>query len=104
MSNNGGVLLNNGGVVDGVSSQVGVGHWLVDGGNNWGNVGNGVNETVLVEILGESFQVDWCESAGCCHQVAAEDGGNWSTDLGCGHGNGEKGREDDLKKNKSKLF
>lgn len=39
MSDNGALALDHGGGVDGVGTEVGVGHWGVDSGDNWGNLG-----------------------------------------------------------------
>ena len=64
---------------------------------NWSNWSNGVNEAILVQILGESFEVDWAESAGSCNKSSGQ-GGDWSGNLGCGHGGGDNCGEDDLKK------
>ena len=75
--------------------------WDMVGGNteNWSNWSNGVNETVLVQILGESFKVDWAESAGSCNKVSGQ-GGDWASNLGGSHGGGDNSGEDDLKTKK----
>ena len=75
--------------------------WDMVGGNteNWSNWSNGVNETVLVQILGESFEVDWAESAGSCDEVSSQ-GGDWASNLGGSHGGGDNSGEDDLKTKK----
>ena len=59
VSNEVSLLLDDGGGVDGVSSQVGVGDWLVDGGNNWSNPGNVVVGVVVVGAV-----VGWGEEEG----------------------------------------
>ena len=61
MSNNVALLFNNSGGVDkGVSSQVGVGHWLVDGGDNWGKLSNtGSVEVGVVVVWVVSVVVSW---------------------------------------------
>ena len=83
--------------------EVGSGVDEVGGGTeNGGGVedgsdgGNGVDVTVLVQVLGESFEVDGAEAAGSGDQVSGE-GGDGSGDLGSGHGGGEKCGKDDLK-------
>ena len=59
MANNGALLLNNGGRLDGVGSQVGVGDWCVDGGNNWGNNSGASIVVWVVCIVGISIVVSW---------------------------------------------
>ena len=50
------LLLDDGGGVDGVSSQVGVGHRLVDGGNNGGNTGNIVVRAVVRSVVSRGVE------------------------------------------------
>ena len=57
MANNRALLLNNGGRLDGVGSQVGVGDWGVDGCNNWSN--NSGASVVVVWVVGISVVVSW---------------------------------------------
>ncbi len=57
MADNGSLLLDNGGRLDGVSSQVGVGDVLVGGGNDWGN--NSRASVVVVWVVGISVVVSW---------------------------------------------
>ena len=86
--------------MDEVGSSVDeVGSGTEDGGGveDGGNGGNGVDVSVLVQVLGESFEVDGAEPAGGGDKVAGE-GGDRSGDLSCGHGGGEKCGEDDLKR------
>ena len=59
VSNEVSLLLDDGGGLDWVSSQVGVGDWLVDGGNNWSNPGNVVVGVVVVGAV-----VGWGEEEG----------------------------------------
>ena len=59
MANNGALLLNNGGRLDWVGSQVGVGDWCVDGGNNWGNNSGASIVVWVVCIVGISIVVSW---------------------------------------------
>ena len=63
--------------------------------NNGGSGDNGVNEAVLVQVLRESLKVD-VGKASWGGDVVADEGGQGSTDLGGGHGDGEKSRQDDL--------
>ena len=57
-------------------------NWGMD---NWGNLSNGVDKSILVQILRESFQVDGSQTAGSCDQVS-KSWGDWAGDLGCSHG------------------
>ena len=60
MANNSALLLNNGGRLDGVGSQVGVGDWGVDGGNNGGNnSGASIVVVWVVCVVGISIVVSW---------------------------------------------
>ena len=80
----GGVVNDRGGNADNGGS--------VDDGGSWDN---GVNEAILVQVLGESLKVDVGEATGS-GDVVADEGGQGSADLGGGHGDGEKSRQDDL--------
>ena len=87
----------------GTESEWGMDWELVGNTENWGNWSNGVNETVLVQILGESFKVDWAESTGSCDKVSGQ-GGDWAGNLGGSHGSGDNCGEDDLKAKKRILL
>ncbi len=71
VSNNVALLLNNGGGGDkGVSSQVGVGHWLVDGGNNWGELSNTSVVVGIIVVWVVGIVVSWCvQKAGISFSV-----------------------------------
>jgi len=60
----------------------GMDDWVMD---NWGNLSNGVDKSILVQILRESFQVDGSKTAGSCDQVA-KSWGDWAGHLGGSHG------------------
>jgi hypothetical protein len=71
VSDNVALLLDNGGGVDkGVSSQVGVGHWLVDGGNNWGELSNTSVVVGIIVVWVVGIVVSWCvQKAGISFSV-----------------------------------
>ena len=74
MSDNVALLLDNGGGVDkGVSSQVGVGHWLVDGGNNWGKLSDTSVVVGIVVVWVVGVVVSWCvQKAGVSFSVTLD--------------------------------
>ena len=83
--------MDKGGVVNEGGSNADNGGSVNDGGS-WHN---GVNEAILVQVLRESLQVDVGEATGSGNAVSNQ-GGQRSADLGGGHGDGEKSRQDDL--------
>jgi hypothetical protein len=68
-------------------------NWGMD---DWGNLGNGVDKSILVEILRESFQIDGSKTAWSCDQVS-KSRGDWAGNLGSSHGSWDEGSDDDLK-------
>lgn len=61
--------------------------------DDWSGWDDGVDETVLVQILRESFQVNWCWATGSSDQVSNQ-GGQWTT-WGT-HGGGNQSRHGNL--------
>lgn len=74
-------------------------------GSNGGSGGNGIDKSILVQVLTESFQIDGSQAFGGSHQVA-DDGSQRSSlgslvdsvdeGLGGGAGSGQEGSENDL--------
>jgi len=76
-----------GDVVDGRSGSVGDDGGS-GGGDDGGDVADGVDETVLVDVLGEAFQGKGPEAVLGGDEVTAEDGVDWAGHLGGGGSGG----------------